>query len=228
MSSQLKLALFILVLLAIDTNSPGRDIAQGQTNFVRTRQESLQSTSRVPAANPDEAEIAPQCKTTGTKEITISCTYTPSLEASTITKNAARIVLNRAEVLFEPNHESYMRVELEFTNGGGSSLTSVPTVYLAIDDDTGRNVIRRVLTHVDLARLHTGERLTFLDRLLVGAFTSGRYTISLSIPDPESSRKNIPAYNMLLSSAGVPDPTTGLNTVAHFSVARSMHSSRNK
>lgn len=228
MSSQLKLALFIVAFFAIETISPGHDVAETQTNFVSTPQESPQSTSSVPATNPDKAEIAPHCETTGTKEITISCTYTPSLEASTTTKNAARIVLNRAEVSFELNHESYMRVELEFTNEGGSSLTSVPTVYLAIDDDTGRNVIRRVLTHVDLARLHTGERLTFLDRLLVGAFTSGRYTISLWIPDPEPSRKNIPAYNMLLSNSGVPDPTTGLNTVAHFSVARSMHSSRDK
>lgn len=226
MSSQLNLALFIFAFLAIDTISAGRDVAQTQANFVSPRQESPQSTSRLPATSPDKAE--PQCETTGTKEMTISCTYTPSLEASTITKNAARIILNRAEVSFELNHESYMRVELEFTNGGGSSLTSAPTVYLAIDDDTGRNVIRRVLTHVDLTRLHIGERLTFLDRLLVGAFTSGRYTISLSIPDPEPSRKNIPAYNLLLSSAGVPDPTTGLNTVAHFSVARSMHSSRDK
>lgn len=226
MSSQLKLALFIFAFLATDTISAGRDVTQTQANFVSPRQESPQSTSRVSAINPDNTE--PRCETTGTKEITISCTYTPSLEASTITKNAARIILNRAEVSFELNHESYMRVELEFTNAGGSSLTSAPTVYLAIDDDTGRNVIRRVLTHVDLARLHTGQRLTFLDRLLVGAFTSGRYTISLSIPDPEPSRKNIPAYNLLLSSAGVPDPTTGLNTVAHFSVARSMHSSRDK
>jgi hypothetical protein len=228
MSSQLKLALFILVLVAIDAISPGRDITQSQTNFPSTRQESPQPTSRVPATSPDKTEVAPQCKTTGTKEITISCTYTPSLETSTITKNVARIVLNRAEVSFELNHESYMRVELEFTNEGGSSLTSAPTVYLAIDDDTGRNAIRRVLTHVDLARLHTGERLTFIDRLLVGAFTSGQYTISLSIPDPEPSRKNIPAYNMLLSSTGVPDPATRLNTIAHFSVARSMHSSREK
>jgi hypothetical protein len=228
MSIQLKLPIVILVLFAIQTISPGRDSAQRQTGFVYSRQDSPQSTPRLPAPSPDKAEIPPQCETTGTKEITISCSYTPSPRGASDPKDVARIVLNHAELSFEPNHESHMLVELEFTNVGGSSITSAPTVYLAIDDNTGRNVIRRVLPHVDLARLRTGERLTFSDRFLVGAFPGGRYTISLSIPDPEPSRKNIPAYNMLLCSSGVPDPTTGQNTVAHFSVARSMHSSHEK
>ena len=217
----MKLPVFILVFFAIQTISPGRDSDQRQTGFVYSRQNSPQST-------PHKAEISPQCETTGTKEIIISCSYTPSPRGASDPKDVARIVLNHAELSFEPNHESHMLVELEFTNVGGSSITSAPTVYLAIDDDTGRNVIRRVLPDVDLARLGAGERLTFSDRFLVGAFPGGRYTISLSIPDSEPSRKNVPAYNMLLCSAGVPDPTTGLNTVAHFSLARSMHSSRDK
>ena len=229
MCSQLKLPIVILLFLhflAIQTVSRGRDFAQNQASFESARQAPPQSTAQVPAASPDKAEDPPRCETTGTKEITISCVYAPSIRASPGGKNVARIALNHAKLTFEPLHESYMLVELELTNEGKSSLTSAPAVYLAIDDDTGRNVVRRPLPHVDMARLHSGERLTFSERLLVGAFTGGRYTISLWIPDPEPSRKNIPAFNMLLCSAGVPDPTTGLNTVAHFSIAPSMHSSR--
>jgi hypothetical protein len=228
MSSQLKLPVFILVFFAIQTISPGRDSAQRETTFVYSRQDSPQLTPRLPAPSPDKAEIPPQCKTTGTKEITISCSYTPSPRGASDPKNVARIVLNRAELSFETNHESQMLVELEFTNEGRSRITPAPVVYLAIDDDTGRNVVRRILSHVDLSKLHPGEHLTFSDRFLVGAFSGGRYTISLSIPDPDPSRKNTSTYNMPLSSVGVPDPTTGLNIVAHFSVARSMHSSRDK
>ena len=228
MGSQLKLPIFILVLFAIQTISSGRDSAQCQTGLVYIRQGSPQSTPRLPTPNPDKAESPPQCKTTRTKEITISCSYTPSPRGASDSKNVARIVLNHAELSFETNHESQMLVELEFTNEGRSIITPAPAVYLAIDDDTGRNVIRRVLSHVDLSKLHPGERLTFSDRFLVGAFSGGRYTISLSIPDSDPSRKNTPIYNMPLSSVGVADPTTGLNVVAHFSVARSMHSSREK
>jgi hypothetical protein len=228
MSSQLKLPIFILVFFAIQTISPGCDSTLSQIGFICSRQDSQQSTPRLSAPSPDQAEVPPQCETAGMKKITISCSFTPSLRGASDPKDVARIVLNHAELSFEPNHESPMLVELEFTNVGGSSITSAPTVYLAIDDDTGRNVIRRALPNVDLARLRTGERLTFSDRFLVGAFPGGRYTISLSIPDPELSRKNNPAYNMLLSSTGVPNPTTGQNTVAHFSVTRSIHSSRDK
>jgi len=170
------------------------------------------------------AGASPQCETTGTHEITIRCTYTPSPPSLSGPQNAPRIVLNRAELSFETANESHMLVELEFTNAGGTSLAAAPAVSLAIDDDTGRNVVRRVLAHLDLSKLHPGEHFTFSDRLLVGAFTEGRYTVSLSIPDP--SHKDSPKSNVLLCSTGVPDPATGLNTIAHFSVARAIHSSR--
>jgi len=216
--------MFILVVLAMQTISASRDSAP----MLGFRQASPQGTARAPARNLDKAEVAPQCETTGTNAITISCTYTSSPRPAFDPKNVPRIVLNHAKVSFEPNHESHMLVELEFTNDGASTITPATTVYLVIDDDTGRNVVRRLLPHVDLAKLHDGEGVKFSERFLVGAFPGGRYTISLSIPDPEASRKNIPAYNTLLSSVGVPDPTTGLNIVAHFSIARSMHSSHDK
>jgi hypothetical protein len=227
MSSQLSLPILVLIM-GFQAISPGYDFAQNQSVYVSSRQDTPQSTMRVLSPSSDKAEAAPKCETTRTKAIAISCTYAPSLRAASGPKNVDRIVLNHAEVSFEPNHESQMLVELEFTNEGKSIITSAPTVYLVIDDDSGRNVVRRSLSHVDLARLHVGERLTYSERFLVGAFLGGRYTISLYIPDPEPSHKNIPTFNMLLSSAGVPDPTTGLNTVARFSVKQSMHSPRDK
>jgi hypothetical protein len=226
MSLQLKLRTAVLIYLAFQTISPGRDYARSQTWYVSSRQDSQQTKSSQVTPPPNKDKGEPQCEITTTKEITISCNYSSSIRTESERKNVARIVLNHVEVSFEPHNESYMLVELEFTNEGQSSMISTPAVYLAIDNDKGRNVVRRSLPHVNLANLHAGERATFSERFLVGAFPGGNYTISLSIPDPEPSRRNIPAYNMLLDSTGVPDPATGLNTVAHFGVTRSMHSSR--
>lgn len=180
------------------------------------------------ARSSSQTEKATQCEIRGKKELTISCTYSPTPPAPPESENGARIVLNRVEMSFELNHESHIVVQLEFTNEGKSAITPAPTVYLAIDDDQGRNVIRRPLPHVDFSKLQPGDRLTFSDRFLVGAFTGGHYTISLSIHDPEPSRTNTAAYNLLLSSDGVPDSKTGLNILAHFSVAPSIHSSHEK
>jgi hypothetical protein len=188
-----------------------------------------------PESAPDVAfpeihpgDSAPQCEVKGAKEVTISCTYTASPPNSTDERNAARIVLNRAVIAFEPIHESDMRVELEFANGSGGDLRVSSQVFLAIDDELGRNMIRRLLPHVDLASLHPGDRHTFTEKFLVGAFVGGNYTISLWIPDPDPSRKNTAAYNLLLSSTGVPNSASGLNILAHFPVAPAMHSSREK
>lgn len=226
MSPQLKLLTVILVILTIQVNSSSPVSAQGVNGPVSSEKNPPQSTSRGAVPGLDKAPTGTQCETTGRSEVTITCTYTPTHHGASDPKDAVRVVLNRAQLSFKTNHESHMLVELEFTNESRGRIFPAPTVYLAIDDDTGRNVVRRVLAHVDLSKIQPGGRLTFSDRFLVGAFPGGRYTISLSIPNSNSSLKDNPAYNILLSSAGVADPSTGLNTVAHFSVGRSNHSSR--
>ena len=227
-SSQLKLTIAALICTVFHTISPANDYARNEAGYASSRQDSPEAKSQLAASSPDKNKSAPRCEITMGEEITISCDYTPSVRNESELKPAARIVLNHATLSFKLHDESYMLVELEFTNEGQSSMSFTPEVFLAIDNDKGGNVVRRVLGHVNLANLRAGQRATFSERFLVGAFPGGNYTISISIPDPDPARKNLPAYNMLLASAGVPDPRTGLNTVAHFSVAKAMHSSREK
>jgi hypothetical protein len=111
-----------------------------------------------------------------------------------------------------------MLVELMFTNEGTLPIMEGRPVYLAIDDDTGHNYLRRLLPHVDFSELAPGEPLTFSDHLLVGAFRPGHYTIELWIPDPDPSLKFKSVHNFLVSSEGVGNPTTRLNILAEFTV----------
>jgi hypothetical protein len=222
----LKLLVVTLVVFTIQANSSSPVSAQGVNDLVGSEKNPPQSTSRVPAAGQDKTPTGPQCETSGTREITIVCTYTPTHQPVIDPEDAIRIVLNRAQLSFETKRESHMFVELEFTNEGREQIAHAPTVYLAIDDDAGRNVVRRVLSHVDLSKIQPSERLTFSERLLVGAFSAGRYAIFLSIPNPNSSLKDNPSSNILFSNVGVADPTTGLNRIANFTVGRSIHSSR--
>ena len=222
------LLMWVLATFSIRPGSLDEGLPQNPPLPAAIYEKSPQSNPQIPAAGADQASIGPQCVVTGANEITIVCSYSPARDRAVAPKGAARIVLNRAKLAFETDDESYMLVELEFTNVGRSSLGVAPTVFLAIDDAAGSNVLRRNLHHVDLSKLGPSEHLSFRERFLVGAFLGGQYTVSLSIPDTDASRKNIPAYNMLLSSSGVPDPLTGLNILAHFSVKQAMHSSRKK
>ena len=62
--------------------------------------------------------------------------------------------------------------------------------------------------------------MTFSEQLRVSAFPPGHYPIALWIPSSEPALKFNPARNFLISSAGVPDPRTGLNILANFTVQR--------
>lgn len=119
-----------------------------------------------------------------------------------------------------------MLVDLTFTNEGTNSISEAHVVSLVIDDEAGHNIVRRVLPKVDLAKLSPGVPVTFSERLLVGGFHPGRYSISLSIPNPGPALKDNPAHNILLSNEGVADSKLGLNTIAHFTVEVSNDSSR--
>jgi hypothetical protein len=154
----------------------------------------------------------------GKNEITITCDYTAIPSSELKGKRASFVVLNRSSISFRTNEESQMRVELTFTNAGATRIPDARMVYLALDDDAGHNYLRRNLPAVDFRTLEPGQPRTFSDTFLSGAFMPGRYTIHLWIPDPDSSLRFDPTHNLLLGSAGVPDPKTGLNTLAQFAV----------
>jgi len=130
------------------------------------------------------------------------------------------MVLNHAEFSFKTKRDNWMRVELTFSNAGAAKMAEVRQMYLAVDDAEGHNYIRRVLPHADLRSLAPGDRQTFSDRLLIPALRPGSYVIHLWIPDPDPSLQFNSAHNVLLSSVGVPDRKSGLNTLATFAVVR--------
>jgi hypothetical protein len=178
-------------------------------------------TLQAESTNPKVSSSAPQCEIVGTSELTITCIFAAAESSGADSRTIPRVILNRAEISFKTSNESHMRVELSFTNDSGSEITQQRTIYLAIDDEKGENHMRRPLPHVDFTKLGPGVLTQFQETLLAPAFGSGRYVVSLWIPSSDSSLKFLPAHNFLLSSAGVPDPATGLNQLAQFTVIAS-------
>ena len=165
------------------------------------------------------ANATPSCNIKGTKEITIQCAYTPtaSLGAG---GGAPKIVLKRAMLAFKTKDDNQLHVELTFTNAGSNRLAESRAVYLAIDDEAGHNYLRRELPTVDLRTLAPGAEVTFSERLLAPALRRGHYLVLLWLPDINPALRFDAAHNFLISSEGVADPKTGLNTLAAFDVAR--------
>jgi hypothetical protein len=170
---------------------------------------------------PQASTSAPQCAAIGTNEITITCAYTADSSVGVDSRTAPRIILDRAVISFVPSNESHMNVEMTFTNDSGSKIADQRMVYLAIDDKRGENHMRRSLSHVDFTKLDPGKQTKFQETLLTPAFSPGPYIVSIWIPSTDPSLKFDRAHNFLLSSNGVPDPTTGLNQIAKFTVAAS-------
>jgi len=216
-----------IALLALQAASHGSLFGQNGVQFALDKfgQEQPASSAAVPV--PVESANAPHCEILGTEEIKITCTYTPTPRPAPSGKDKFRIVLNRAALSFGTVRDSYMDIDLTFTNEGASPISRPPVVTLAVDDEAGHNIVRRVLPKVDLSKLSPGVPVTFSERLLIGGFRAGQYTISLAIPNPDPSLKNNPARNILLSNEGIADSTIGLNTIAHFAAGRSNHPSRN-
>jgi Domain of unknown function (DUF4832) len=161
---------------------------------------------------------APQCEAIDTNELTITCAYTAGSSVGADSRTAPRVLLNRAVISFIPSSESHMHVELTFTNDGGSKIADPRTVYLAIDDERGENHMRRSLPHVDFTKLEPGRLTKFQETLLAPAFSPGQYIVSIWIPSTDPSLKFDRTHNFLLSSKGVPDPVTGLNQIARFTI----------
>jgi hypothetical protein len=170
---------------------------------------------------PQASASAPQCATVGANELTITCAYTAGLSVGADSRSAPRIILDRAVISFVPSNESHMSIELTFTNDSGSKIADHRTVYLAIDDERGENHMRRSLSRVDFSKLEPGRLTKFQEALLAPAFSPGPYIVSIWIPSTDPSLKFDPAHNFFLSSNGVPDPATGLNQIAKFTVASS-------
>ena len=168
--------------------------------------------ARSPAASGE-----PKCSTNHERDqITIACDYTQS--AASTPPDGPRIILNDAFLSFETGSDNYMHLDLTFTNGGTSRIEENRKVYLEIDDDAGHNYMRRPLP-IDLSTLVPNAPLKISTRLLSGAFRPGHYIIYLWIPSSDASLKFSSAHNLLLSSVGVADRTSGLNKVADFTVA---------
>jgi Domain of unknown function (DUF4832) len=152
------------------------------------------------------------CETEGKHQILISCDY---VAAETVSKKGHPvIVLNHATISFEANHESHFHVELTFTQRGTTRFAGERSGYIAINSESGQNYVRRVLPHLNFRKLTPGVAATFSDEFLAPALQPGRYRVQLWIPDPNPALKFDAASSFLLSNAGVPDQTTGLNTIA--------------
>ena len=162
----------------------------------------------------------PQCETQGTKEVTISCSYSATAVAPQQSA-APRVVLNRAVISFTPSSESHMHVALTFTNDFKAKVAEKKTIYLSFDDAKGQNHMRRPLPHVDFTKLEPGQPMTFEETLLAPAFEPGNYSISLWIPSNDVALKFNSAHNFLLSNEGVPDTESGLNRIAKFTATPS-------
>jgi len=170
---------------------------------------------------PQASASAPQCETSGTSELTITCAYAAGSSVDADSRTAPRIILNRAVISFIPSNESHMRIELTFTNDSGASITDQRVVYLAIDDAKGENHMRRPLPRVNFMKLEPGKPTKFEETLLAPAFAPGRYIVSIWIPSSDPSLKFDPKHNFLISSNGVPDSASGLNRIAKITVSTS-------
>ena len=160
------------------------------------------------------------CEATGKTEIKIDCAYPDSKDRSTKRQDGPRILLNHAVITFEPNDESHMFIRLTFTNESTVAFARLRTVYIAFDDETGENHIRRPLPHVDFQKLVPGEPMTFSDGFLAPALQPGRYFVRLWIPDPNPALKFDAAHNFLLGNEGIADLSSGLNQIATIFVEK--------
>jgi hypothetical protein len=212
----LAMAVVFVVLLAIIVSGAMVQDRECQTSAATGKRHSTLGTARDFRA---ESSAAPRCNTSGKKQITIVCHYAASTSSNPKVKDP-RVVLNEAVLSFKTGNESYLHVELTFTNEGADSISDDRSVYIAIDDDSGRNYVRRLLPHIDFRNLAPGVRQKFSERLLVPALQPGDYTILLWIPSAVPNLKFDSSHNFLLSSIGVPDQETGLNVVATFEVVR--------
>lgn len=172
---------------------------------------------QVPSAKAADAQ---PCHAEGKLEITLACDYAEAPPPAPNAQFEPRIVLHHAKLWFRAKDDSRMSVELTLTNSSGHLISEIRAVYIAIDDDSGENHIRRPLLRVDFSKLVPGQPMTFSEALRAPAFQPGHYTIYLWIPSPDPSLKFNASHDFLLSNVGVPNEHSGLNTIATFTIVR--------
>jgi hypothetical protein len=210
------LAALVLPPAAIVSGALGQNwVSQGSSDPGK-----IQTAPGTASNSRAEYSASPHCDIAGKKEITITCHYTATPAADSRSEKHPRIVLNDAVLSFKTNQDNHMHVELTFTNEEMNSISDSLPVYLAIDDDSGSNYLRRLLPHINLRNLAPGSQQAMSERLLVPALQPRHYIIRLWIPNPDPYLKFEPSHNFLLSSVGVPNQESGMNTIATFSVVR--------
>ena len=160
------------------------------------------------------------CQATTAKELILDCPYRPGTGAFV---SSPHLRLIHASLSFEVEGENYMSLSLQIANEDTVRLTKPRTVFIEIDDSKGNNYLRRPLPHTDLGLMKPGETQTFSEKLLVGSFKPGDYTIFLWIPSSETGQTYKPKQNFLLGGESVATPDNGLNKLAQFKV---IHSSK--
>ena len=191
-------------------------------NAISPAAEPVQATpdSSVLHSASTQPETQPRCQVTGTREIAVACDFTALPVDSAQAASEPLIALNHAELQFKTRDDNWMSLELRFTKLNSIPISEVHRVYIAIDDDSGHNFIRRPLPSVNLASLVSGRPADFKERLLFPALRPGHYQIKLWIPSVDPSLMFNAAHNLLVSSFGVADEKSGLNTISGFSVTR--------
>ncbi len=184
------------------------------------RSDPAQKTSGMSSPSRAQTASAPHCQTSGTSELKVVCDFTPLSVNANPPADEPRIALNHAALSFKTKHDGWTSVALTFTKLDPASISEPRSVYLAVDDDSGHNFIRRVLRRVDLRTLVTGKATEFSENLLLPALQPGHYRVELWIPSSDPSLKFNAEHNFLISSHGVANKKTGLNQIATLSVAR--------
>jgi hypothetical protein len=158
------------------------------------------------------------CRISVSSEFSLDCSYSAT---TSVPKSTPHLRLEEASISFGVKSENYMSLSLTIANDDTKRLEEQRPVFLVIDDIKGMNYLRRSLPHVDLGSLKPGETRTFSEKLLVGAFNSGEYVISLWIPSSNPGETYKIEQNFLLGGETVANETTRLNELAHFTVKRS-------
>jgi hypothetical protein len=210
----IRIVLLVLFLTALNLRTSAERAPGVTTSTIRE----LQSASEPAASTTSQTSVATRRKNDGKHEIKIERDYEAASATAENSADEPRIALLHSAFSFKTNNENWLRAELTFINAGTTRMSETRSIYLAIDDDSGHNFVRRVLPGVDFRSLAPGEQRVFTERLLIPALPSGHYKIELWIPNPDPALKFNLAYNFLL--VNVADPKTGLNTLATFEVIR--------
>jgi hypothetical protein len=157
------------------------------------------------------------CQATTAKDLNLDCSYRPGTGPFV---SSPHLRLTHASFSFEVKGENYMSLSLQIANEDSVRLVERRTVFIEIDDKKGNNYLRRPLSHTDLSFVKPGEIRTFSEKLLVGSFQPGDYTIFLWIPSLEAGQTFNPKHNFLLGGESVGNPDNGLNKLAQFTVIR--------